>query len=194
MSEPRTLGELLQAIRPKEGVETVSLADIFNEIGSRSFAPLILVPSLLLISPLSAIPGVPTIGGLTIVVVALQWLVSRDHLWLPDFVLRRELAAGRVSRAIEWLGRPAAWVDRHSKRRLKFLTMPPLTLLPKIAIILVAASWPLLELLPMVTSVGAFAVALLAFGMMTRDGLYLAAGYTAIGGAVALVSWLTALA
>lgn len=194
MNEPRTLAELLTAICPDEDAVDISVSDILDEVGNRSFAPLVLVPALLLVSPLSAIPGVPTIGGLLVMLVALQWVFARNRLWLPGFVLRRTVAAPRVARAVEWLRKPADWVDRHSQRRLKFLTMPPLTLIPKLAILLVAASWPLLEILPMVTSVGAFAVSLLAFGMMTRDGVFVAAGYASIAGAAALINWLTALA
>lgn len=194
MSEPRTLGELLDAIAPGSHKDDVSVADILAEFGARSFAPVILVPALLLVSPLSAIPGMPTAAGLIIVTVALQWIFARDHLWLPSVLLHRKLSAGKVARAVAWLRGPTGWVDRHSHSRLRVLTMPPLSLLPKLSIILVAASWPALELLPMVTSIGAFAVSLLAFGMMTRDGAYLAAGYGFIGAVVALIIWLTGLA
>lgn len=194
MTEPRTLGELLSVIDPDDHTADVSVADILGEVGMRSFAPVILVPALLLVSPLSAIPGTPTLGAIIITLVALQWVVSRDHLWLPGFVLRRKIAAKKVAVAVTWLRGPAAWIDRHSHRRLRLLTVPPMSMVAKIAIVLIAASWPVLELFPMVTSIGAFAVSLLAFGMMTRDGMYLAIGYAAIGGIAALVSWLTALA
>lgn len=194
MSEPRTLGELLDAIDPGADTDSVSLRDILDKIGARSFAPVILVPALLMISPLSAIPGMPTLSGLLIIIISLQWVFARKHLWLPDVLLRRRIKASKVSRAVAWLRKPTRWVDRHSHRRLRVLTTPPLTIVPKVAIVLIAVSWPVLELLPMVTSIGAFAVSLLAFGMMTRDGAYLAGGYAAIGLAIGLISWLTGLA
>ena len=194
MSEPRTLGELLDAIEPGDNTADISLGEILDQIGARSFAPVILVQALLMISPLSAIPGMPTMSGLLIIIVSLQWVFARKHLWLPDVLLRRRIAASKVSRAVAWLRKPTRWVDRHSHRRLRVLTTPPLTLVPKVSILLIAASWPVLELLPMVTSIGAFAVALLAFGMMTRDGAFLAGGYVAIGLAIGLISWLTGLA
>ena len=40
--------------------------------------------------------------------------------------------------------------------------------------------WPILEPLPMVTSIGATAVSLLAIGLVTRDGLFIVLGYTFI--------------
>ncbi|MDA7427748.1 exopolysaccharide biosynthesis protein [Primorskyibacter aestuariivivens] len=194
MTEPRTLGELLDAIEPGDNTVDISLGEILDKIGGRSFAPVILVPALLMISPLSAIPGMPTLSGLLIILITLQWVFARNHMWLPGVLLRRRVAASKVSRAASWLRKPTGWVDRHSHRRLRVLTTPPLTLVPKLSILLIASSWPILELLPMVTSIGAFAVALLAFGMMTRDGAYLAAGYAAIGLVAGLIIWLTGLA
>ncbi|TNF20885.1 MAG: exopolysaccharide biosynthesis protein [Rhodobacteraceae bacterium] len=193
MSPPRTLGEILQAIDPDPGeMRAVSVADVLGEIGERSFAPMVLVVSVLLVSPLSAIPGAPSIGGILVTLIASQWLAGRRHLWLPGVILRRAVSARRLSRAIGWLKPWAAWFDRNSKDRLTFLTLPPLTFVAKAMIVVIAATWPLLEILPMVTSVGALAVSLLAFGLMVRDGLWLAAGYATVGGSAALVFWLAA--
>lgn len=193
MNPPRSLGDILEAIDPDPGDPgEVSVADVLSEIGDRSFAPMVLVVSILLVSPLSAIPGAPTIGGILVTLIASQWLAGRRYLWLPGVILRRAVPARRLARAIGWLKPWAAWFDRNSKGRLKVLTLPPLTLLAKAMIVAIAATWPLLEILPMVTSVGALAVSLLALGLMVRDGLWLAAGYATVGGSVALVFWLAA--
>ena len=64
-----------------------------------------------------------------------------------------------------------------------------MALVTKLLILLIALTWPLLELLPMVTSVGAMAVSLLAFGLMVRDGLWLVAGYATLAAMALLVSW-----
>ena len=149
MSAPRTLGEILDAIEPDpEDVKAVSVADVLNEVGDRSFAPMVLVVSVLLVSPLSAVPGTPTIGAMMIILIASQWLAGRRYLWLPDVILRRAVSAARLSRAISWLKPWAAWFDRNSRGRLKVLTLPPMTLLAKIMIVAVALTWPVLELLP----------------------------------------------
>ena len=89
--------------------------------------------------------------------------------------------------ALRWLDRPAAFVDRHTRPRLRVLTSGPFRIVALMAVLLIAASWPVLELLPFVTSVGAFAVALFAFGLMTRDGVFVAAGHAFVAAVVALV-------
>ncbi|WP_323763945.1 exopolysaccharide biosynthesis protein [Marinovum sp.] len=193
MRPPRSLGEVLSAIAPEADVGgEISVADMLQEIGERSFAPLVLVVSVLLVTPLSGIPGTPTIGAMIVVLITVQWLTGRRHLWLPGFVLRRAVAGDRLTRAIDWLRPMADWVDARSERRLRLMTAPPMALVTKLMILGVALTWPLLELLPMVTSVGALAVALLAFGLMVRDGVWLAAGYVTIASMALLVSWLAA--
>ncbi|MDD9741427.1 MULTISPECIES: exopolysaccharide biosynthesis protein [Marinovum] len=190
MTPPRSLGEVLSAIEPEaDCADKVTVADLLQEIGERSFAPLVLVVSVLLVTPLSGIPGTPTIGALIVVLISAQWLTGRRHLWLPGFVLRRAVTGARLARAIAWLRPMAAWVDARSQSRLRPMTAPPMALVTKLLILLIALTWPLLELLPMVTSVGAMAVSLLAFGLMVRDGLWLVAGYATLAAMALLVSW-----
>lgn len=178
---PRTLRELIAAVRHGAHHESTSVADIMAEIGDRSFAPAVLLPALILVSPISGIPGTPTLGAVIIVLIALQWLFGRDHLWLPRFVMRRAIPSHRLHQGLDFLDRPAGWVDRHTHRRLLPLVRPPLGGLAILAIVLIAGTWPLLELLPMVTTVGAIAVSLFAIGLMTRDGLFVVAGYAFVG-------------
>lgn len=178
----QSLCDVLAALdRIAAKADRLTVRDILGEIGNRSFAAILLVPALILVSPVSAIPGTPTVSALIVILITLQWLFGRDHLWLPDFIMERSIASRQIARAVAWLRRPSRWVDRHSHQRLVFLTGGPLSVLPLVVVLAIAATWPMLELLPMVTSIGAFAVALFAFGMMTRDGLWIALGYAFVG-------------
>jgi hypothetical protein len=174
---PRTLADLLEAMRPDASDERVSVGDVLNRIGDHSCAAVILVPAIVLVSPISGIPGSPTIGALITILVSIQALFGRRHLWLPGFLRRRSVSAEKMRRAIDWLRKPAAWMDRHSSGRLKLLSSRPLRPLAYAAVTLIALSWPFFELLPFVTSFFAGAVAIIMFGVMTRDGIYLVAGY-----------------
>ncbi|SPF79714.1 exopolysaccharide biosynthesis protein [Pseudoprimorskyibacter insulae] len=175
---PESLEDLLDAMEPEVGDAAVSVRDILERIGDRSFSPAILIPALLLVSPLSGIPGTPTLGAFIIILIALQGAAGRKHLWLPRFLMRRSVSSVRMLRAVDFLERPAKWVDGYTEgRRLIFLTVGPLRILALLMIAVVAATWPFLELLPMVTSIGAGCVSLIAFGLMTRDGVFVLAGY-----------------
>lgn len=184
---PDTLRALLDAMRPDKGADHVSLRQILGHIGDRSFSATILITGLILVSPLSAIPGLPTTGMLIIVAVTAQYLLGRDHLWLPALLLDRQLSGDKLDRAIDFLHRPLGWIDRRTRPRLPFLTHSPVKWLVVLTIMATALPWPILEPLPMVTSIGATAVSLLAIGLVTRDGLFVVLGYTFIAALAAAV-------
>lgn len=174
---PESLGDLLDAMCPDEGQERVSVENVLSKVGARSFPTVILVPCVVLVSPLSGIPLMPTLGGLIVLLITLQALIGRKHLWLPGFLSRRSVPSSRMSKAVSWLRKPAAFMDKHSHNRLRFLTSGPARLLAYLTTTLIAISWPPLELLPFVTSFSAGAVAMIMYGLMVRDGIYMVAGY-----------------
>lgn len=112
--------------------------------------------------------------------LAVQALWGRRHLWLPDFLLRRKISGQRLAGVVAWLRAPCQFVDRHTHPRLTLLTRGALRTLSLAACVVIPLGWPLLEVLPFVTSLGALTVALLAFGLFTHDGLYVLAGYGVI--------------
>jgi hypothetical protein len=190
MAAPETgsLTGVLAALRRAAREDDLSVQDMLAEVGDRSFATALLVPALILVSPVSGIPGAPTLGAIVVILIVAQWITGRDHLWLPGFVVRRRVSSARFRTALAWFDGPAAFVDRHTVPRLTLLTTGPLALLPLVAVVVIAASWPLLELLPFVTTIGAFAVSLFAFGLMTRDGIYVVAGFAFLAALAALAA------
>ena len=188
---PGTLGRLIDRIRPRDGEVRIVVQDLLTRLGERSFAPVILLPALILVSPLSGIPGAPTLGMLLIVTVTVQALFGRQHPWLPGVVMRRSVSARRLSRALDWLSRPVGFIDRHSRNRWRVLTVAPLDRLPLLAILATALPWPLLEPLPMVTTLGATAVSLFAIGLLLRDGVYVVGGFAFLTllGATGVAIW-----
>jgi hypothetical protein len=174
---PESLNDLLEAMRPEEGAARVSVEDVLARVGGRSFPAVILVPAITVVSPISGLPGMPTLSGLIVALCSLQALVGRRHLWLPGLLRRRSVTARHMTKAVNWLKKPAGWMDRHSHDRLPLLVRGPAKYLAYAMVSLSALSWPLLEFLPFVTSFSAGAVAMVMFGLMTRDGLYVLAGY-----------------
>lgn len=182
--EDKTLTALLDGVDHAALGDTVSISDILDEFGNRAVTPFILLIAVLLVSPLSGIPGVPTVSAVVMITLSLQALFGRRHLWLPQRLLRLTLPAGHVRRAVGWLRRPCAFVDRHSRARLRILTKGPMRWVTLLVCVLIPMSWPMLELLPFFTSFGAATIALLAFGLFTRDGIYVLAGYVLVGGSL----------
>ncbi|CUH78048.1 exopolysaccharide biosynthesis protein [Tropicibacter naphthalenivorans] len=174
---PGSLRDLIEALRPQADDARVYVHEALDRVGTQSFPAVILIPAVLLVSPLSGIPGTPTLGACLIFLCALQAVLGRKHLWLPGWLTRRSVSAKRMTKALNWLGKPAAWMDRYSKDRLCFLTARPTRPLAYLFVLLTVIGWPILELVPFFTSFSAGAVAMVMFGVMTRDGAYLLWGY-----------------
>jgi Exopolysaccharide synthesis, ExoD len=106
MSEDRevnSLEELLERVCQAEpDAGRVSLDAILDEVGCRSFGPLLVVAGLLTLAPvIGDIPGVPTTVG--VLVFAIQLLFHREHVWLPRFLLNRSIERGKLHKAASWL-------------------------------------------------------------------------------------------
>ncbi|MEL7091669.1 MAG: exopolysaccharide biosynthesis protein [Pseudomonadota bacterium] len=185
-----TLSHVIDQLSHAGDGDRVSVQDILDATGDRSIMPVVLAIALILVSPLSGIPGLPTLSAIVILLVMGQAVLHRKHLWLPRVLRNRTVSRTRFDKAIDRMRRPAAWIDRHSHPRLTILVVGPLRWLTLAMCMLVPMVWPFLELLPMVTSFGAGALALMSFGLLTRDGLYVFWGYVTIAGMVAVATWL----
>ncbi len=181
---------MLDALDGLTSAETVSIQDLLEEIGIRAFAPLILIPALILVTPISGIPGLPTIGALLIGLVIVQKLMGREHLWLPGWLTRRKVKGEKLADAVDWMRKPCHWIDAHSRKRLKPLVSRPANTITALVITIICMIIPVLELLPMVTSLFAVVISLFAIGLLLRDGLYTLFGYLWIAVTGGAIYWL----
>lgn len=186
----RGLGDILDALNDAAKGGDVSVGDMLREIGMRSFAPLILVPAMILVSPLSGIPGLPTIGSIFMLLICVQKLLGRPHVWLPDWLKRRKVTSERLRKATDWLRRPAEWVDKRTHKRLTMLVTRGANYVTVIMISVICAILPFLEILPMVTSLFAAGISFFAIGLLARDGLFTLIGYVWSTAALGAIWWL----
>lgn len=169
--EPKDLGTLLELLEQAgEADQPVNIDCMLQATGQRSFGALLLVPGLLVFSPLSGIPGLPSLFAVMIALIALQLLVGRRHIWLPQWLLRRTASRSKYNRAIAFLKRTTGFIDRLLQRRLVFLTEGVAVRFNAILCLLIAATMPPLELIPFGNSIAGAALSILGLGMMARDG------------------------
>jgi len=158
------------------GAETmVSLDDLLDRLGNKSFNTLMLVPAVLVVTPLSAIPGFSTLCGILIASAAVQKLLGRDHIYLPRWLCRRTVGEGRLTAAIERVRRPVRWLDRQTRPRLEALVQPPFSTVAVAVAGLCGAVMPFLEFIPLSSSIMGAAVLFIALGLLARDGLVMLA-------------------
>ncbi len=79
----RTLNDLLDQVHAATETPPVSVETVLDNLGQRSFAPAILIIALLMVSPLSGIPGAPTVSAGLIVTIGCQSLLGRTTSGFP---------------------------------------------------------------------------------------------------------------
>jgi len=171
--------------------EQVGIDDLVQAIGHASFAPVLLIPAIAVATPLSGIPMFSALMGVLIFLVSLQMLLRRDQLWLPKWLLNRKTNSARVRLVFERLRPAMAWLDAHTYSRLTAFVHRPLIFIPQTLCVLSGLLMPFLEFVPFSSSLVGAAVALLAFGMLARDGLFVILGLALYLGPVWLVFHLT---
>lgn len=185
MSSPtKSLPQVVAQIIDLGEAEVVSLRDVLEEIGNASFAPVLLLPALAVATPLSGIPLFSSLMGIVIFLIAGQMILRRKHPWLPDWVLRREVKGERLRSAFGYVQPVAKWVDKWTRRRLRWLIHRPFVFVPQLLCVLSGLVMPVLEFVPFSSSIMGTGVALMALGMMARDGVVVILGtlpYAAVG-------------
>jgi hypothetical protein len=164
----------------------VTFGEVFEALGARGYGPFLFAPALVELSPLGAIPGVPTLLAAIIILFATQIAAGRRHLWLPERLKRRSIPAASLGKAVGWMRPVARWLDRWFRPRLTVLTSPPVIRGVAVVTVLLCLTVPPLELIPWASSAPMAAIALFGLALLARDGLVMAAAIAllAIGAGV----------
>lgn len=185
--EPQSLEEVVEGIETlSEKSDEVCLGDALDEFGSRSFGPLLVVIPLVEISPVGGIPGLPTVLALILALIALQILIGKDHVWLPDFIQKRSMGAKKLGRFAHRLEGIAERADHLFHGRLQWLTGVWPTKVAAILIIVLCATVPPLEVVPFASSAPMLAIAAFGLALLVRDGLLMLIATLLTGGALAV--------
>lgn len=149
----------------------VSVGDIANRLGSRSFAPLILAIGLLGVTPIDSIPTLPTIFGVVVFLTAGQMLLGRHSLWLPRFISARSVDGDRLGAALVRAKPAAKRVDAWIGPRYGVFTHGGFLIGIAVCCTALAAIMPFLEFLPFVSTLPSVAFTSFGIALLLNDGL-----------------------
>lgn len=181
------LDEIAEKCANDETPNTLTLGEILDSVGSRSYGPLLLVIGLFAISPATIVPGMTWLAATLTLLVAGQMALGRPTVWLPKKALAAELPRSAVASGIEKGRGFARGVDKLLKPRLEFLSKPPfVNLVAVLCIVAALVTFPL-GLIPFAPLAPGLAVVFFGLGMVARDGVWLTLGAAAMAGAF----WLT---
>nr|WP_111298206.1 exopolysaccharide biosynthesis protein [Paracoccus saliphilus] len=166
----RALSEVLDQLESSAQGDSITVQDVVDKLGRKSFASLMLTFSLISTSPASAIPGITAVVAMIVFILVLQMIIGRKSVWLPGFVMRRPLSTKKLCKGIGWLRKPIRFVERFLRPRLQFLLHRPWFFLPLLLILGLTLFMPFMEIVPTSGSMASAVIALFAAGLLTRDG------------------------
>jgi hypothetical protein len=178
--------DTIQQLEVLEREEQITLGTMIEAFGPTSFVPALMVPTILVVSPLSGIPLFSTVCGLSIALISLQMVFARRAVWLPQVLLQRRIDPQRLRAAMRRMRGLADRLDHFAKDRLRVLVQPPGNRLPQTMCVVSGGSMPVLELVPFSSSILGMAVLSCSVAFIARDGLFVfvGAGFMALAAAV----------
>ncbi|MEL6415408.1 MAG: exopolysaccharide biosynthesis protein, partial [Pseudomonadota bacterium] len=125
MTQVRNLRTLLQSLCSETEGETVSVGDLMNAVGRRSYGPVILLLGFIAISPLTIIPGASVLVAVITLIFTLQMVFGRPYPWIPKKALEFSFPRKHMVAGVAMADKYVVQVDRFLKPRFGFLTRPP---------------------------------------------------------------------
>lgn len=176
---------MLEALVADVGDERLSLGQLVAGLRNRALGFLLFVFALPCCFPTP--PGVPTICGVMIVVIALHMVLGRQSLWLPKWVARKTVPMETLRRVVHRIMPTVKRIERVLSPRLVAVTGPLSRVL--IGVVILILGFILILPIPFLGNLPpGLAAGVLALGLLERDGLVVIAGLLASLFAVALTS------
>ena len=170
-SPPQRVSDLLAELAKTWPHERVSLGDVTQLLGERGYGVLMLVLAL----P-GAVPGVASIAAIPLALVALQLAIGLPRPWLPRFLAARSLSRTEFARIAARVAPHLNRIERLLRPRLMVLTGPLGERVIGVACLVLALllTVPILFNWPLVVP-----IALMALGVLERDGVFAVIGFAA---------------
>ncbi|MFZ5609908.1 MAG: exopolysaccharide biosynthesis protein [Pseudomonadota bacterium] len=187
-SRDRSSALLARLVASPEGAP-LTLGGLAASLGDRGFGLVMLAFALPNAFPMP--PGVSTVTGIPLFILALEMALGLPNLWLPRFLRRRPLPHAGLAKALLKAQPFLQRFERLSRPRLLVLTaLPGQVVLGLVALVLatilvlpipLVGNWP-----------PGVALTVLALALIERDGLLLLLGYGLAAIAIALSGSLVA--
>ncbi len=184
MAKVNNLESLLASLTEKTSGEDVTVREMLDAVGRRSYGPILLLLGFIAISPLTIIPGTSWLVALIILLIAGQIVLGRAFPWVPKRVLDISFPRSALVTGVEHAGRYARPVDKVLKPRLAFLSRTPFIGLSALVCIAAALVTFPLGLIPFGPVLPGLTVLLFGLGLTARDRFVLMAAGLGLAGAI----------
>lgn len=171
-TECHSLGCLLDQIDAMtDDLHEVSMRDIVAMVGRRWYGPLLVIPGVIMMTPvIGDIPGVPILMGIIVILISTQLLWQKKSVWLPRWILNKKIDSAKVSHLVSWVRPPSRVVDKLARPRIEIVVKQAGLFIISIMSIIISATTPFLELIPFSATLAGIAITLFGISVLSRDG------------------------
>lgn len=163
--------KLAEVAATAEG-ESIRLDDFLDRMGARGFGVALLTLALPCCIPFLYV--IPQIVAVPMLALAAQMAAGRRTPWLPERLRARRVPVARLEELVRRAGPALRFFERIARPRLSVLARPPLS--RAVAVLLVVFCAAILTPLPGTNTAPGIAVAVVAIGLLERDGVLVGLG------------------
>mgnify|MGYP003631160608 FL=1 len=187
MATVNNLESLLASLTDCTSGDEVTVRDLLNAVGRRSYGPILLLLGFIAVTPLTIIPGTSWLVALITLLIAGQIVIGRKFPWVPRRVLDVSFPRSALVAGVEQARKYVRPVDRVLKPRLAFLSGSPFIVLAAMVCVAAALLTFPLGLFPFGPVLPGLTVLLFGLGLTARDGFVLVAAGAGLAGAIWLL-------
>lgn len=157
--------------------DTVKVDDMLKMYGEQSFGPVFTLTGFLVAFPLTgAIPGMPVVMSILILLFSVQMMFGKQHIWVPKRVRNFGISKDKLRKTQENAAPVFEAIDKIITRRLDWATNKATYVLIGALVSVLAVSLIPLGLIPMAVALPGVTILLIGLGILAGDGVLLLIG------------------
>lgn len=176
MKDPKNITQVIDKVEKEVDSERLSLGRVLKLFQSNGYGPLLLVAGLIIILPTGGIPGLPTVLGVSIILIAGQLVLGRPTPWLPRPLRNLKLKKRKFDKGADTIKPVTRKIDYILKARMSYLASGTAARFVGVVFVMMALLLPITEFVPFSDIVPGLAITSLALGLTARDGLFIIIG------------------
>lgn len=169
---PERTSDLLIRLATSSAAPEMSVGELLDALKDRAFGVAMLVLAIPVCIPF--LYGVPQVLSLPMLLIAAQMVAGRHTLWMPENLRARTFARAEFETMARRAKRYLGWGEAIARPRLSFLTGNGPERIFGVFMVIFCLS--ILTPLPLTNTTPGIAVAIMAIGMIERDGLLVLLG------------------
>lgn len=161
--------------------QSITLKELIDSVKQKGLGAAIIALSLICVLPSGAIPFVPALCGVFIILLSVQFILQKETFWIPQSFAKKELTSSKLEKSIKGFRPWAQKLDQLFKNRLTWLNNQVVATMAGLCCILLSMGIIAFGFIPFIALVPGCAILFFGIGMTFSDGLAYLLGFITTG-------------